>query len=151
LSDCIGKGIKILEDIPGYWKLIILPAVLGCIATEVRHAFSPYATVCVGYALGHVLSLSKTPRRGSHIKSSGYRDSGVQLGRLGRTKADSTARPDSGDCGGIAVEHESQQRRAQNKNDVASSLEIQGMGFGGPGAWGAPYFNVQDYSPIGDS
>ena len=25
------------------------------------------------------------------------------------------------------------------------------MGFGGPGAWGAPYFNVQGYSPFGDN
>ena len=30
-------------------------------------------------------------------------------------------------------------------------LGIQGIGFGGPGAWGAPFFNVQGYSPIGDS
>jgi hypothetical protein len=38
-----------------------------------------------------------------------------------------------------------------NKNDIMGSLGIQGVGFGGPGAWGAPYFNVQGYSPIGDS
>jgi hypothetical protein len=38
-----------------------------------------------------------------------------------------------------------------NKNDITGSLGIQGVGFGGPGAWGAPYFNVQGYSPIGDS
>jgi len=38
-----------------------------------------------------------------------------------------------------------------NKNDITGSLGIQGVGFGGPEAWGAPYFNVQGYSPIGDS
>ena len=38
-----------------------------------------------------------------------------------------------------------------NKNDIVSELGIAGVGFGGPGAWGAPYFNVQGYSPIGDS
>jgi Carboxypeptidase regulatory-like domain len=38
-----------------------------------------------------------------------------------------------------------------NKNDITGSLGIQGVGFGGPAAWGAPYFNVQGYSPIGDS
>src|SRR5882757_2541407 len=38
-----------------------------------------------------------------------------------------------------------------NKNDITGSLGIAGVGFGGPGAWGAPYFNVQGYSPIGDS
>ncbi|MCU1226741.1 MAG: TonB-dependent receptor [Edaphobacter sp.] len=38
-----------------------------------------------------------------------------------------------------------------DKNDITGSLGIAGVGFGGPGAWGAPYFNVQGYSPIGDS
>jgi hypothetical protein len=35
-------------------------------------------------------------------------------------------------------------------NDIVSQLGIQGVGFGGPRAWGAPYFNVQGYSPMGD-
>jgi hypothetical protein len=38
-----------------------------------------------------------------------------------------------------------------NKNDITGSLGIQGVGFGGAAAWGAPYFNVQGFSPIGDS
>jgi len=38
-----------------------------------------------------------------------------------------------------------------NKNDITGELGIAGIGFGGPGAWGAPYFAVQGYSPIGDS
>lgn len=38
-----------------------------------------------------------------------------------------------------------------NKNDIVTQLGIQGVGFGGPGAWGAPYFTVQGYSPFGDS
>ena len=38
-----------------------------------------------------------------------------------------------------------------NTNDIVSQLGIQGVGFGGPGAWGAPYFTVQGYSPFGDS
>ena len=38
-----------------------------------------------------------------------------------------------------------------NKNDIVGQLGITGVGFGGPGAWGAPYFNVQGYSPFGDS
>ena len=36
-------------------------------------------------------------------------------------------------------------------NDIVSQLGIQGVGFGGAGAWGAPYFNVQGYSPMGDT
>ena len=38
-----------------------------------------------------------------------------------------------------------------NKNDIVTQLGITGTGFGGPGAWGAPYFTVQGYSPFGDS
>jgi hypothetical protein len=38
-----------------------------------------------------------------------------------------------------------------NKNDIVSQLGITGIGYGGPGAWGAPYFTVQGYSPFGDS
>jgi hypothetical protein len=38
-----------------------------------------------------------------------------------------------------------------NKNNIVSELGITGTGFGGPAAWGAPYFNVQGYSPLGDS
>src|SRR5262249_8852147 len=36
-------------------------------------------------------------------------------------------------------------------NDIVSQLGIQGVGFGGPRAWGAPYFNVQGYSAFGDT
>jgi hypothetical protein len=38
-----------------------------------------------------------------------------------------------------------------NKNDIVTELGISGTGFGGPAAWGAPYFNVQGYSPLGDN
>ncbi len=38
-----------------------------------------------------------------------------------------------------------------NKNDIVTELGIIGTGFGGPAAWGAPYFNVQGYSPMGDN
>jgi hypothetical protein len=36
-------------------------------------------------------------------------------------------------------------------NDIISQLGIQGVGFGGSRAWGAPYFNVQGYSIFGDT
>ena len=35
--------------------------------------------------------------------------------------------------------------------DILGELGIQGVGFGGARAWGAPYFNVQGYSPFGDT
>ncbi len=37
------------------------------------------------------------------------------------------------------------------KNDIVDILGITGTNFGGPAAWGAPYFNVQGYSPFGDA
>jgi hypothetical protein len=36
-------------------------------------------------------------------------------------------------------------------NDIVDELGITGTGFGGPKAWGAPYFTVQGYSPFGDN
>ena len=36
-------------------------------------------------------------------------------------------------------------------NDIVDQLGIQGVGFGGKGAWGAPWFAVQGYSGFGDS
>ena len=36
-------------------------------------------------------------------------------------------------------------------NDIVSELGITGIGFGGQGAWGAPWFNVQGFSGMGDT
>src|SRR5215470_16946605 len=38
-----------------------------------------------------------------------------------------------------------------NKNDIVTQLGIQGIGYGGPGAWGAPFFSVQGYTGMGDN
>jgi hypothetical protein len=35
--------------------------------------------------------------------------------------------------------------------DIVTELGIKGVGFGGVGAFGAPFFNVQGYSPMGDN
>jgi len=47
----------------------------------------------------------------------------------------------------------SMHRSSENSdnNDIVSELGIQGVGFGGKGAFGAPWFNVQGYSGMGDS
>ena len=44
-------------------------------------------------------------------------------------------------------------RTSQNDgvNDIVTQLGIQGVGFGGPGAWGAPWFAAQGYTGIGDT
>jgi hypothetical protein len=53
----------------------------------------------------------------------------------------------------IAVSRLSMDRTSQNDdvNDYVSQLGIQGVGFGGPDAWGAPWFAAQGYSGIGDT
>jgi hypothetical protein len=55
--------------------------------------------------------------------------------------------------GTITVSRLSMHRSSENSesNDIVSELGIQGIGFGGKGAFGAPYFNVQGYSPMGDT
>ena len=47
----------------------------------------------------------------------------------------------------------SMHRSSENSesNDIISKLGIQGVGFGGRGAFGAPWFNVQGYSGMGDT
>jgi hypothetical protein len=44
-------------------------------------------------------------------------------------------------------------RTSQNDgvNDIVTQLGIRGVGFGGPGAWGAPWFAAQGYTGIGDT
>ena len=53
----------------------------------------------------------------------------------------------------ITASRLSMHRSSENSeaNDIVSELGIQGVGFGGQGAFGAPYFNVQGYSPMGDT
>lgn len=53
----------------------------------------------------------------------------------------------------VTVSRLSMHRSSENSesNDIVSELGIRGVGFGGQGAFGAPYFNVQGYSPMGDS
>src|SRR6202140_5384767 len=53
----------------------------------------------------------------------------------------------------IAVSRLSMDRTSQNDgvNEIVSALGIQGVGFGGPNAWGAPWFAAQGYTGIGDT
>ncbi|HEY1468412.1 MAG TPA: carboxypeptidase regulatory-like domain-containing protein [Candidatus Acidoferrum sp.] len=54
----------------------------------------------------------------------------------------------SGAVSRLSMDHTSQNN---NVNDIVGQLGIQGVGFGGPGAWGAPWFAVQGYTGIGDT
>jgi len=48
----------------------------------------------------------------------------------------------------LSMDHTSQNN---NVNDIVGQLGIQGIGFGGRGAWGAPWFAAQGYTGIGDT
>ena len=55
--------------------------------------------------------------------------------------------------GSFAVSRLSMDRTSQNDsvNNIVGDLGIQGVGFGGPNAWGAPWFAAQGYTGIGDT
>ena len=56
--------------------------------------------------------------------------------------------PNKVNTGSFAVSRLSMDRTSQNDgvNDIVGALGIQGVGFGGPGAWGAPWFAAQGYT-----
>ncbi|HEU0253446.1 MAG TPA: hypothetical protein VFR12_10480, partial [Pyrinomonadaceae bacterium] len=53
----------------------------------------------------------------------------------------------------VTISRLAMHRTSENSftNDIVSELGITGVGFGGEGAWGAPWFNVQGYSGMGDT
>jgi hypothetical protein len=53
----------------------------------------------------------------------------------------------------ITISRLAMHRSSENSdnNDIVSELGIQEIGFGGQGAFGAPFFNVQGFSPMGDN
>ena len=48
----------------------------------------------------------------------------------------------------LSMDHTSQNNGV---NDIVGELGIQGIGFGGKGAWGSPWFAAQGYTGIGDT
>jgi len=53
----------------------------------------------------------------------------------------------------VTISRLSMDRQEENAfiNDIVSQLGIKGVGFGGAGAFGAPWFNVQGFSGMGDT
>jgi hypothetical protein len=79
-----------------------------------------------------------------------YHDNFSQQGTFGWTRVISARMVNTASIAvsRLAMSHTTE---SANKNDIVSELGIVGTGFGGPQAWGAPYFNVQGYSPFGDN
>jgi hypothetical protein len=79
-----------------------------------------------------------------------FHDNFAQQGSLAWTRVLS---PRLVNTAAIAVSRLAMHRSSENSenNNIVSELGIQGVGFGGQGAFGAPFFNVQGYSPMGDN
>ena len=77
-------------------------------------------------------------------------DNLAQNGTIGWTRVIS---PNIVNLASITVSRLAMHRTSENSftNDIVSELGITGVGFGGEGAFGAPWFNVQGYSGMGDT
>jgi hypothetical protein len=77
-------------------------------------------------------------------------DNFSQNGTIGWTRIIS---PNLVNIATITASRLSMHRTSENSftNDIVSELGIAGVGFGGKGAFGAPWFNVQGFSGMGDS
>ena len=73
-----------------------------------------------------------------------------QNGTIGWTRIIS---PNIVNLASITVSRLAMHRTSENSftNDIVSELGITGIGFGGEGAFGAPWFNAQGYSGMGDT
>lgn len=73
-----------------------------------------------------------------------------QNGTIGWTRVIS---PNIVNIASITFSRLAMHRTSENSftNDIVSELGITGVGFGGEGAFGAPWFNVQGYSGMGDT
>jgi hypothetical protein len=77
-------------------------------------------------------------------------DNLAQNGTVGWTRIIS---PNLVNIASITASRLAMHRTSENSftNDIVSELGITGVGFGGEGAFGAPWFNVQGFSGMGDS
>jgi hypothetical protein len=115
-------------------------------AVRVDHDFNRGSTVFVRYSAQgeHGFMPENLPGFGY------YHDNLAQQGVLGLSTVLSSRMINTSTLAisRLSMDHTTE---SANKNDIVDQLGIQGVGFGGPGAWGAPYFTVQGYSPFGDS
>ena len=73
-----------------------------------------------------------------------------QNGTIGWTRI---INPNLVNIASVTVSRLAMHRTSENSfsNDIVSELGISGIGFGGEGAFGAPWFNVQGFSGMGDT
>ncbi|HYM78297.1 MAG TPA: carboxypeptidase regulatory-like domain-containing protein [Candidatus Dormibacteraeota bacterium] len=118
------------------------------------HNFSNNDTAMARYSLGSEKGFS--PSNGSTPTTENLPGFGANFDNLSQQAVIAWTHPFSSNklnTASLAMSRLSMDHTSQNNNvnDIVSQLGIQGIGFGGPGAWGSPWFAAQGYTGIGDT
>ena len=121
---------------------------------RVDHVFEKNDTVFGRYSVGSERGFS--PSSGMTSTTENLRGFGVNFDNLSQQAVATWNHAFSSsklNTVSVAFSRLSMDRTSQNDgvNDIVRQLAIQGVGFGGPGAWGAPWFAAQGYTGIGDT
>jgi outer membrane receptor protein involved in Fe transport len=121
---------------------------------RVDHVFSNNDTAFARYSLGSEHGFS--PTSGMTTTTANLPGFGANFDNLSQQAAISWSHVFSTNklnTASLAMSRLSMDRTSQNDgvNDIVGQLGIEGVGFGGKGAWGAPWFAVQGYTGIGDT
>jgi len=121
---------------------------------RIDHNFSNGDTLLGRYSLGQENGFS--PSSGMTATTENLPGFGVNFDNRSQQAAISWNHifaPNKLNTASIAVSRLSMDRTSQNDavNNIVGQLGIQGVGFGGPNAWGAPWFAAQGYTGIGDT
>jgi hypothetical protein len=121
---------------------------------RVDHNFSNGDTLLARYSAGGENGFS--PSSGVTATTENLPGFGVNFNNLSQQAVGSwnhVFAPNKLNTVSLALSRLSMDRTSQNDsvNDIVSALGIQGIGFGGKNAWGAPWFAAQGYTGIGDT
>ena len=121
---------------------------------RIDHDFSNHDTAMARYSLSSENGFS--PSNGSTATTENLPGFGANFDNLSQQSALSWNHVFSSNklnTASLALSRLSMNHTSQNDNvnDIVGQLGIQGVGFGGKGAWGAPWFAVQGYTGIGDT
>ena len=121
---------------------------------RVDHNFSNGDTLLARYSAGGENGFS--PSSGVTATTENLPGFGVNFNNLSQQAVGSwnhVFAPNKLNTVSLAFSRLSMDRTSQNDsvNDIVGALGIQGIGFGGKNAWGAPWFAAQGYTGIGDT
>ena len=121
---------------------------------RVDHNFSNGDTLLARYSAGGENGFS--PSSGVTATTENLPGFGVNFNNLSQQAVGSwnhVLAPNKLNTVSLALSRLSMDRTSQNDsvNDIVGALGIQGIGFGGKNAWGAPWFAAQGYTGIGDT